>query len=306
MAFRWGGLLRRGKMEIEPWMGVSCYPVGPRLVGGVSRVRAGYDHFRLIQAERPIRAIGISGTQPLVLYNRMDQIIQIENALALQRVEHQVSVTLSQLSLGMRNADDFLENHLMNKEVRPSIHTLWFHEGGIREHQHLLSGLAAHHLVPLFSLVSYDVERGKMTSLEATQLYEELVDCSVAQPKIVQRELANQMVRVHCLDGDYDKAMEVVEEMAARGVRRTFVTYAPLFRAVRAHLDAERQVQLLQFMWKTEGGKLAKFLYIDVPRMFYLFGVFVRYNWTVINFACTLLATVLLLFYVNFGGPGLA
>lgn len=306
MALRRCSFLLRGKLEQEPWMGISCYPVGPEMVGGVPSVRPGYDHFRLIQAERPVRAIGLVGTQPLVLYNRMDQIVQIENAIALQRVENQVSVTLSQLSLGIRNAEDFLANHLLNKEVRPSIHQLWFHDDGIRTHQHVLSNLGAHHLVPLFSLVSYDVERGKMTALQAGELYEELMDCSVAQPQIVQRELANQMVRVHCLDGDYGSAIEVIDEMKARKIRRSFVTYAPLFRMARASLDAEKQVELLAYMYDVEGGKLSKYLYIDVPRMAYMFGVFIRYNWVLINICFTMFGTVLLLFYANFGGPGLS
>ncbi|KAK7200392.1 PPR repeat [Novymonas esmeraldas] len=293
-------LLRRGYMDVEPWMGVSCYPVGPAMVGGVPTIRPGYDHFRLMRPQAPLRAIGMDTPLPPVLFNRMDQIILIENALALQRTENQISVTLSQLALGIRNADNFLENHLLHKEVRPSIHTLWFHDGGLREHPYVLAGLAAHHLVPLFSLVSYDVERGKMSVFEAEELYEELMDCSVAQPKIVQRELANQMIRVYCLSDDYDKAIRVVEEMRAKRIRRTFVSYAPLFRMIRAKQDVEQQMRLLEYMYATEGGRLPKFLFIDVPRMFYMFGVFLRYNWVAINVVFTVVVTSLLLNYVNY------
>lgn len=293
-------LLRRGRMEIEPWMGVSCYPVGPTLVGGVPCVRPGYDHFKYMRPQRPVRAIGLDKPLPPVLYNRMDQIIQIENALALQRTENQISVTLSQLAIGIRNADDFLEKHLLHKELRPSLHTLWFHEDGLRDHSHVLSSLAAHHLVPLFSLVSYDVERGKMTMFQAEELYEELMDCSAAQPTIVQRELANQMVRVYCLNDEYDKAIQVVDEMRAKRIRRTFVTYAPLFRMIRMRQDAEQQVRLLEYMYKTEGGRLPKFIYIDLPRMLYMFGVFIRYNWVLINVLFTMLATAIVLRYFNF------
>lgn len=294
-------VLRRGRMDVEPWMGVSCYPVGPTLVGGVPTVRPGYDHFKFTRAERPLRAIGLDKPLPPVLFNRMDQIMLIENALALQRTENQISVALSQLALGVRNADDFLENHLMRKEQRPSIHALWFHEGGLREHPHVLSGLAAHHLVPLFSLVSYDVERGKMSLYAAEELYEELMDCSVAQPKIVQRELANQMVRAYCLNDDYDKAIRVVDEMKAKHIRRNFVTYAPLFRMIRAKQDVGQQVKLLDYMYATEGGRLPKFLFIDVPRMLYMFGVFLRYNWVTINVVFTIVMTALFLQYANFG-----
>ncbi|KAG5476928.1 hypothetical protein LSCM1_05261 [Leishmania martiniquensis] len=297
---RTGRLLRRGHMEVEPWMGACRYPVGPSLVGGVPIVRAGYDHFKFMRPQTPLRAVGLDAPLPPVLFNRMDQIVLIENALALQRTENQISVTLSQLALGIRNAENFLEKHLMSKDVRPSIHTLWFHEGGLREHPHVLAGLAAHHLVPLFSLVSYDVERGKMTVFQAEELYEELMDCSVAQPKIVQRELANQMVRVYCLNGDYDNAIRVVDEMSAKRIRRTFVTYAPLFRMIRAAKDVEQQVKLLTYMYRTEGGRLPKFLFIDVPRMLYMFGVFARYNWVPINVCFTVACTALSLQYMNY------
>ncbi|KAL7701700.1 hypothetical protein N2W54_007266 [Lotmaria passim] len=293
-------LLRRGRMEVEPWMGVSCYPVGPSMVGGVPCIRPGYDHFKFIRPERPVRAIGVDKPLPPVLFNRMDQIILIENALALQRTENQISVTLTQLSLGIRNAENFLEKHLMNKEVRPSLHTLWFHENGLRENAHVLSSLAAHHLVPLFSLVSYDVERGKMTMFQAEELYEELMDCSAAQPKIVQRELANQMVRVYCLHEEYDKAIQVIDEMRGKRIRRTFVTYAPLFRMIRLKQDAEQQVRLLDYMYKAEGGRLPKFLFIDLPRMLYMFGVFIRYNWVAINIIFTMVVTAVILRYMNF------
>ncbi|EPY30338.1 hypothetical protein STCU_04116 [Strigomonas culicis] len=189
----------------------------------------------------------------------------------------------------------------MDKSVRPSIHTIWFHEEGLRGQSHVLNNLAAHHLVPLFSLVSYDVEKGKMTVFQAEELYAELMDHSVAQPKIVQRELANQMVRVYCLHDEIDQAMDVIEEMRAKRIRRTFVTYAPLFRYIRAREDAELQVKLLQFMYKMEGGRLTKFAFIDVPRSLYMFGVFFRYNWQAITFASASLASAVFFFYMNFG-----
>ncbi|EPY41966.1 hypothetical protein AGDE_01957 [Angomonas deanei] len=290
---------RRGSMPIEPWMGTYHYPISPNLTGAVSCVQPGHDHWKYLKPGRPLRAIGIDKPLPPVLFNRMDQIILIENALALQRVENQISVTLSQLSLGVRNAENFLENHLLNKEVRPSIHTLWFHEEGLRHSAHVLSNLGAHHLVPLFSLVSYDVERGKMTMYEAEELYEELMDCSVAQPKIVQRELANQMIRVYCLHDEYDKCFEVLEEMKAKGIRRTFVTYAPIFRYNRLKEDAEKQSELLQLMYKLEGGRINKFVYIDIPRMLYMYGVFIRYNWVAINFLFSTFVTAALLYLYN-------
>ncbi|KAG8345859.1 hypothetical protein ERJ75_000216100 [Trypanosoma vivax] len=293
--------LRRGRMDAAPWMGVGCYPVTPAFIGGVSSVRPAYDHYKMMRPQRPLRAIGISGSLPPALLNRAEQIVLIENAIALQRVERQVEMTLSQLALGIRNAEDFLEKHLLGVEVRPSLHALWFHEDGLRQHQHILSTLGAHHLVPLFSLLAYDLERGKMSLYMAEELYEELMDCSVAQPKIVQRELANQMVRVYCLQEDFDKALAVVSEMRAKKIRRTFVTYAPIFRMVRANEDVEKQIKLLSFMYETEGGRLQKFLFIDVPRMFYMFGVFIRYNWLAINCVFTTVCTMVMLHIINFG-----
>lgn len=281
-------------------MGISCYPVTPKMVGGQAAVRPGYVHLKFMRAERPVRAIGLNVSLPPVLYQRQDQIVAIENAIALQRIEHQISVTLSQLALGIRNADEFVEKHLLNKEVRPSMHALWFHEAGLRQHQHVLSGLGAHHLVPLFSLISHDTETGKMQVHEAVELYEELMDSTVAHAKIVQRELANQMVRVHCLNGDMERALDIVNEMKLKGIRRTFVTYAPLFRMLRAEDDALRHEQLLAFMYRVEGGKLAKLLYIDVPRIMYMFGVTIRYNWAAIYFAFVVISTAVVYYWWNF------
>lgn len=293
-------ILRGKNLHVhEPWMGVSCFPVTAKMVGGSPVVRPGFIHLKFMRPERPVRAFGMNVPLLPVLYNRQDQIIQIENALELSRIENQISVTLSQLALGIRNADDFVENHLLNKNVRPSMHTLWFHENGLRNQQHILSALASHHLVPLFSLISYDVESGKMAIHEATALYEELIDSTVAHAKIVQRELTNQMVRAYCLSGERDQAMEVVREMKRKGIRRTFVTYAPLFRMIRAEDDAAAHEKLIDFMRDMEGGALGKFLYIDVPRMFYMFGVTIRYNWLLIYFTFITTLSFLFNYHIN-------
>lgn len=296
-------LLLRGKsLQLKLWMGAQCYPIKPSMVGGQSVVRPGYTHLKHMRPQRPVRAIGLNICLPPVLYNRQDQIVQIENALALSRIENQVSVTLSQLAIGIRNADDFVEDHLLNKEVRPSMHQLWFHNNGLREHQHIVSGLGPHHLVPMFSLISYDVEKGKMQVHEAVELYDELMDTTVAHQKIVQRELTNQMIRVHCLNDDYQRACQVVEEMKRKGIRRTFVSYAPLFRMVRLLDDAEKHIQLVSFVKEMEGGALAKFLWIDVPRSVYMFGVLIRYHWAAIYFTFVTLASAAVYYWYNFSG----
>nr|CCC94683.1 conserved hypothetical protein [Trypanosoma congolense IL3000] len=298
---RASALRRRGRSNTQPWMGVGCYPVSPSFIGGMSSVKPAYNHYKMMRPQRPLRAIGINVTLPPVLYDRIDQIMQIENAIAIQRVERQVEMALSQLALGIRNADDFIEKHLLHTSTRPSLNALWFHDGGIRQHQHILSTLAAHHLVPLFSLLSYDVECGKMSLHMAEEVYEELIDCSVAQPKVVQRELTNQMVRAYCLHDEFDKAIGVVSDMKARNIRRTFVTYAPLFRMVRAKEDAVAQLRLLQFVYSIEGGRLQKFLFIDVPRLAYVLGVFIRYNWVTINCIFTAVSTIAVLHVFNYG-----
>lgn len=292
--------LRGKSIQLKPWMGIQCYPIKPSMIGGQPAVRPGYMHLKHMRAQRPLRAIGMNKTLPPVLYVRQDQIMLIENALALSRVENQISVTLSQLAVGIRNAEEFIEKYMLNREVRPSMHALWFHEKGLRNHQHLLSGLSAHHLVPLFSLVSHDVETGKMQVHEAVELYEEVMDSIVAHQEIVQREVANQMVRVHCLQDDYDRAVLVLEEMKRKSIRRTFVTYAPLFRMIRQKDDVEKHVELLKLMNEMEGGPIAKFLYIDVPRMSYMFGVFIRYNWATIYFAFVVSSTALFYYWWNF------
>ncbi|RNF10048.1 hypothetical protein TraAM80_01786 [Trypanosoma rangeli] len=175
------------------------------------------------------------------------------------------------------------------------------HEEGLRRHQHVLPTLGAYHLVPLFSVLAYDVECGGMSVYEAVELYEELMDFSVAQPKVVHRELTNQMVRCYCLNEEYEKALGVVLEVKAKEIRRTFVTYAPLFRIIRASEDAERQLTLLKFVYDVEGGRLLKLLYIDIPRMLYMFGVFVCYNWVFISCIFTVVCTIVVLYVANFG-----
>lgn len=294
--------LARGKVDAEPWLGNSVYPVGPKFVGGQPKVRPGFTHFLNQKPQRPIRAIGLDKPLLPVLYNRAEQLVQIENALLVQRTELQVSVTLSELSVGIRNAEEFIQEHIFDREVRPSIHTLWFHErSGLGRHTHVLGTLAAHHLVPLFSLISIDVEKGSMTVYEAEELYNELMDCNTAQTSIVLREITNQMVRVYCLDGRPEEARLVIEEMQRRGIRRTFVTYAPLFRYLRAKNDVEGHMELLQFAYRIEGGRLQKIVLIDVPRWIYMLGVFIRHNWLFINVTFTALLTWVVLHYLNFG-----
>jgi pentatricopeptide repeat protein len=133
------------------------------------------------------------------------------------------------------------------------------------------------------SLLSYDVQKGKMDICQAEEVFVELMDTSVAHAPIVQREIANQMIRACCLTGNTAMAMDVVSEMAAKGIRRTHVTYAPIFRVLRANEDAEGHIRFKQFVRETEGGPVAKLVFIDIPRLYYGFVVFCRFNWFVIS-----------------------
>lgn len=214
-----------------------------------------------------------------MLYDRQEQLMVIENALAHRRVENQVSQALSQLSLAHRNAEYFVEHHILDREVRPSIHAMWFHDRGLRGQQAVLSSLGTHHLVPIFSLLSYDFEHGKMSLVETEQLYCELMDSSVAHHKQVQRELANGMVRTYALSNEFDKGLEVLKEMKRKNIRRTFVSYSPLFRLARLNEDAAMHERLEHTLLELEGGPMNKLLWIDVPRIMYAFGVFIRFYW---------------------------
>ena len=118
------------------------------------------------------------------------------------------------------------------------------------------------------------------------------MDASVAQPKIVQREIGNQMIRAFCLEEDVDKALQVVEEMKRKGIRRNHVTYSPIFRVLRKNEDVEGHMRLKQYVRDTEGGPLVKLLYIDIPRALYGFVVVARFNWIIISFLITMTVTV--------------
>ena len=270
----------RGTPYYIPPGGWSAHAITADHVGGSPIIRPFYKHFNFQKPQRPLRNLGgMDVPLPPVLFNKVDQIMLLERALVVQRMENQVSQTLSQLAFNIRNADEYVDKFLLKKDVRPSLHLLWFHDRGLREHQHILSILSPKQLVPLFSLLSHDVERGKMTLQEAEAVYVEIIDSTVASPKLVRREICNGMVRACALCGEYDKALEVILEMKNKDIRRTFITYAPLFRLIRKEVDVNRALHLQEFLRKTEGGSFNKFLWIDVARVFHMFFVFLRWSW---------------------------
>lgn len=268
----------------------SASAVTARRVGGHPKVKAAYTHFTHQRAMKPLRLLTLPTTLPPVLYNKMDQLMLLETALAHRRVDNQVSVTLSQLSLGMLNAEDYLEKHLLGKDIRPSVYQLWTHEEhGIRNHQHVLSTLTTQHVVPLCSLISFDFERGKMDLQQAEIVFSELLDSSVGHAPTVHRELFNQMVRCYALADDVERATLAIEEMQRRGIRRSFITYAPLYRLLRQKDDVEGMIKLQAFVRKNEGGALVKFVYIDIPRFIHPAWVAIRFNWILITVVFCLL-----------------
>ena len=276
-------LLRGKYMDVNPHQRTTCQ-ITATLIGGHPKVKAAYNHFNNQAPMRPLRAIGLSTSLPPVLYERADQLMLIDNALAHKRLDNQVSVTLSQMSLGMRNAEEFLEVHVLAKEMRPSLHQLWFHEEhGLRQHQHVLSGLTTQHIVPLVSLLSYDYEKGRMELYQAEECFVELIDASVGNSTIVHREICNQMIRCYALAGEFGKAVDLIDEMKRRNIRRNFITYAPIFRMIRKAEDAEGHIAFNAFVVQTEGGILNKFMFIDVPRMVHPGWVMIRWNWIAIS-----------------------
>ena len=281
---RLGVLLRRGKKDYPPPGGREKRPMSASFTGVYPRFRDVHSDFSHDRPQRPVRALPSNVNLLPVLYRQADQLMMIENALALKRTELQVDVALSQLAIGIRNAEEFLDKYLRRNVSRPTLHTLWYHENGLRHHQHVLYGLGTHHLVPLISTISVDVESGRMSLSEAVELYNELMDVTAAHSAVAQREVADQMIRTYCLHGLLSEARGVVEEMHRKGVRRSFVTYAPIFRHIRKTESAEAHIELLAFVRRIEGGVLPKILFIDVPRALYMFGVFARYNWSLIYF----------------------
>lgn len=293
-------LFLRGKQYMHD---KTVFPLTASMVGGHPRVKAAYTHFTHQRGMRPLRLLSMPTVLPPVLYERADQLALLETALAHRRVDNQVSVTLSQLSLGSLNAEDFLEKHLIKKDIRPSIHTLWTHEEhGIRAHQHVLSTLTTQHVVPLCSLISFDYERGKMDLQQAEQVFTEMLDSSVGHSPIVHRELFNQMVRCYALEEDTEKAQMALEEMKRRGIRRSFITYAPIYRLLRQKEDVEGFIAFQAFVREQEGGALVKFVFIDIPRIVHPAWVFIRWNWVLISCMFFMFSTTALTAYLHLNG----
>lgn len=243
-------------------------------------IRPIYADFLNIQPGRPIRAILDRRILPPVLYEKADQLVAINEAYAESRVELQVKLTISQLAVGVRNADEFIQKHLMAGDHRPTLHDLWFKdEVGLAYHQHVVSALPAHELVPIASLLGYDFKIGRIDLPRAEEVFHALSDSTVAHSAVARRELFNQMVRCYALADEADKGMEVIRTMKAGQIRRTFVTYAPLFRLARKKQDPVLYERLNVLVRECEGGLFNKWLFIDMPRLVHILWVAVRFSW---------------------------
>lgn len=285
--FRHNQRLLRGYAQPIPLHGRST-KLSPKKFGGVPKCRPVYTDYKKMRPARPLRAVLI--TKPLlpVLYDRHDQLMVIQDALARTRTEMQVMSTCQQLGMGIRNTQDYLKEHMFDKDVRPSMHELWFHERGLQRKQHVLSVMPTHQMVPFVSLVIHDYLTQRMDAVQTEDLCLALLDSTVAHSNAVKREVYNTLVRVYVLEGKVEEAFGVIREMHAVGVRRNFITYAPLFRLARKNLDVDLHVDIHKLIRDVEGGKLKKWVRLDLPRIVGVLWVFVRFYWAYIS--CVLIS----------------
>jgi pentatricopeptide repeat protein len=262
-----------------------------RRIGAVPRVRNIYKSLSRHQPQKLLRAVVAKPRSKMpVLWQRADMLIEMHNALIVKRHEQQVEHTSKQLSVTLRNADDFIQKHLIDNQHRPSLHTLWFHDRGLQRQQHVIALMPSHSMIPFISLLAEDLEEGKVTIDQVEEVYHALSESTVAHADIVKRELNNTMLRCYVLSGNLDKALTVVHDMKANDVRRNFITYAPLFRHARNNMDVELDDEIRDMIREVEGGAIAKAVYIDTPRVLSLGWVFIRYNWAFI-WSCILVVS---------------
>ena len=255
--------------------------------GGVPKIRPVARDFVNARPERPVRAIASQTLLPPVLYNKVDQLMELNNALACRRLEMRVMMTVSQLALGPRNADDYISETLLSREVktesRPNLYQLWFSDNGFQANEHVLHNLGPHELVPIVSLLSYDYANGHMDLYQAEELSKALLTSLGAHSKKTVREVCNQMVRVYALAQQPEKGLKMLTEMKQRHVRRNFVSYAPLFRLARKNLDVDLHIATTSLCLQLEGGRLMKAVFIDIPRVLAVVLVFIRFYWLPIH-----------------------
>lgn len=270
----------RGYFDPEPVAGHN-FGFTPARIGGTPRVQPCYQDLTYQQPERPLRAEKPLKNLPPVLYTKSDQVMEIHMALVKSRTKNQIRNAMNQLNLAVRNADVYIKDVILKDKVgaRPHIHDMVFAPGGFNQKQHILANLPTHQIVPFLSLVSYDYEEGRIDFHQATEVVHAFADSTVGHSKMVQREIYNQYVRVCALEQNAEKAFSAVREMKAKGIRRNYVTYAPIYRLARQKMDDDLHIAVTDLASDVEGGLVKKFFLIDVPRVFSVVTVFVRFFW---------------------------
>lgn len=202
-------------------------------------------------------------------------------ALVKSRTKNQIRNAMNQLNLAVRNADVYIKDVILKDKfgARPHIHDMVFAPGGFNQKQHILSNLPTHQIIPFLSLISYDYEENRIDFAQVQEVVHSFADSTVGHSKMVQREIFNQYIRVCALDGNAEKAFGAVREMKAKGIRRNYVSYAPIYRLARQRMDDDLHIAVTDLASDCEGGLVKKFFIIDIPRVFSVTTVFIRFFW---------------------------
>ena len=275
-------LVARGSASFERQRFEATSAKYQKMLGGIPVLSDTNPTFRYARAQPPLRAVKNRVGKAVMLYNAFDSVEAIEHSQQHKRIERQVEAAMRQMTKFIRSADDHINEWLMKTKdsVRPSLHQLYFHkDNAFMNNPGLFSDIETKHLVPIISLLPYDVEHGKMTFWEAEEVFEASMDVFVGHSNIVKREVCNGYIRACCLCDEPEKALETVRLMQRKGIRRTFVTYAPLYRYARSKQDVELHLEVELLCKEVEGGVLQKWVFIDTPRFAYPVLVFLRFHW---------------------------
>eukprot|EP00760_Papus_ankaliazontas_P038205 PhM_4_TR8953/c0_g1_i1/m.10831 len=248
-------------------------------LGGEPRVQRLHDIFyEESPGQRPLRAQLNHTPLPPVPVDRPGHIAHLEEILAPSRKKNQLRDTFNQLGRSFRNTDEYIAKHLFPSKDRPSCYDLWAE--AVRTNQaHVLTSLPTYQAIPIVSCLSADFADGRMTLNEAEEAFSIMNSLLVHSDAAVKREVCNQMVRVYCIAGDGEKAMELVHQMRARRIRRNYITYAPLYRLARSLDNVDLHMAVQDMAYRLEGGLIGKAIKIDVPRLFGFPLVTIRYSW---------------------------
>eukprot|EP00759_Apiculatamorpha_spiralis_P051525 PhF_6_TR5255/c0_g1_i1/m.7632 len=251
--------------------------------GAEPRVRRLHDVFyHDLVPQDPLRAKMIHEPLPPILYDRKMHLADLNAAMAPARVPNQIRDTIAQLEVGIRNADEYYKKHLLPAIHRPTSLQLWT---AIMESRkgHVVAALPTHHAIPLVSLLLADYVEGHMTVRDVEETYSIMFNLLTAHSPAVKRELANNMIRIYVLAGEPDKALAMLRTMKIKKIRRSYITYAPLYRLARSTDDVDLHLAVEKLCLEMEGGTLGKLIRIDIPRMFGAPFIAARYSWSFVS-----------------------